>query len=98
MSLSLYLGEAEKDEHICSILSELSRENLSTLKFILEHLFEVQKHEDENKMSAKNLAIIFSATLFNPDPDDDEVAAGDDSPEIQLTKELIEHPEFVPIL
>lgn len=52
-------------------------------------------------MPAKNLAGIFMATLSNPDPDDKKVkkrVKENKFPERQLTEELIEHPEFVPIL
>ena len=61
----------------------------------------MHKNSDKNKMPADNLAGIFMATLCNPDPDDDEVkkrVKQKKFPEHQLTQELIEHPEYVPIL
>lgn len=61
----------------------------------------MKEYSEKNKMSAENLAGIFMVTLSDPDPDDDEVkkrVKQKKFPERQLTQELIEHPEYVPIL
>ncbi|XP_053153133.1 rho GTPase-activating protein 45 isoform X2 [Hemicordylus capensis] len=50
------------------LLRELPRENLATLKYIVEHLRRIVQLEQENKMSAGNLGIVFGPTLMRPRP------------------------------
>ncbi|KAJ3661253.1 hypothetical protein Zmor_005657 [Zophobas morio] len=46
--------------------SKLPELNQRIIKFILEHLIRVHKHEDDNKMSLHNLATVFGPTLLRP--------------------------------
>lgn len=46
----------------------------ATLRLIIEHLARVASHSNQNKMDAKNLAIVFGAVLFG----EDEIPKGAD--------------------
>lgn len=45
---------------------KLPQQNKIIIKFILDHLIRVHKHEDDNKMSLHNLATVFGPTLLRP--------------------------------
>ena len=45
----------------------------ASLKALVEHLSRVASHADNNKMDAKNLAIVFSPVVFG----EDEIPQGD---------------------
>lgn len=50
---------------ICrNALNKLNDANIHTLCVLLSHLRFVSEHSAENKMSAENLATIFSPTIF----------------------------------
>ncbi|XP_058031950.1 rho GTPase-activating protein 29 isoform X3 [Ahaetulla prasina] len=51
---------------IKDLLRLLPTANYNTLKFLLAHLCRVSEQSDENKMSARNLGIIFGPTLIRP--------------------------------
>lgn len=56
--------ETEKLKQMWRILHhELAEENYILLKFLMQFLNEVQEHSDVNKMTAKNLAIVFGPNL-----------------------------------
>ncbi|CAI5799092.1 GTPase-activating 45 isoform X2 [Podarcis lilfordi] len=50
------------------LLKELPPENLSTLKYIVQHLRRIVEVEQENKMTPGNLGIVFGPTLMRPRP------------------------------
>ncbi|KAJ1554104.1 hypothetical protein HK405_006005 [Cladochytrium tenue] len=54
-------------------LHKLPAKNFATLKFICNHLRKVASHERENRMSVKNLSIIFAPNLIRPPPAIDSV-------------------------
>jgi len=49
-----------------SVLLQIPRRNLQTVKLICMHLVNVVKHTVQNKMDTKNLAIVFGPTLISP--------------------------------
>ncbi|XP_013929885.1 PREDICTED: rho GTPase-activating protein 29 isoform X3 [Thamnophis sirtalis] len=51
---------------IKDLLRLLPTVNYNTLKFLLAHLCRVSEQSEENKMSARNLGIIFGPTLIRP--------------------------------
>lgn len=56
--------ETEKLKQMwCILHHELPEENYVLLKFLMQFLNEVQKHSNVNKMTAKNLAIVFGPNL-----------------------------------
>ncbi|XDV28308.1 hypothetical protein PO909_031651 [Leuciscus waleckii] len=50
------------------LLKRLPHTNISTLKYIVRHLRRVSELEQDNKMSASNLGIVFGPTLMRPKP------------------------------
>lgn len=46
-----------------ALVSALPPPHFSTLRMIVEHLHRISLHEEENKMSVKNIAIVFGPTL-----------------------------------
>lgn len=61
-----FLNKTNKEKEVltCHFLNGLELDDRSFLIFILAHLRKVAKNEELNKMNIKNLAIIFSPTLF----------------------------------
>ncbi|KAL0966368.1 hypothetical protein UPYG_G00294440 [Umbra pygmaea] len=50
------------------MLAELPKANMATLRYITQHLCRICECEQENKMSASNLGIVFGPTLMRPRP------------------------------
>ena len=76
------------------ILCTMPPPNVKTLRYLLTHLHNVQEHQEVNKMSASNLAIVFWPTLAPPLLD---LADPSKQLEWQLAMTLIkQHPDFVP--
>ncbi|XP_038649802.1 rho GTPase-activating protein 29-like isoform X1 [Scyliorhinus canicula] len=48
------------------LLRQLPQANYNTLRYLVGHLHRVAEKEEENKMSASNLGIIFGPTLIRP--------------------------------
>ncbi|KAG5885216.1 hypothetical protein JTB14_012238 [Gonioctena quinquepunctata] len=55
-----------RTELLNECFSKLPDPNRQTIKYILDHLMRVHKHESENKMSLHNLATVFGPTLLRP--------------------------------
>jgi hypothetical protein len=54
-----------------ALLQTLPAINMRVLRSLMRCLIVVLQHEETNKMSAKNLAIVFGPTLMRPPPSDD---------------------------
>ncbi|XP_030640071.1 rho GTPase-activating protein 45 [Chanos chanos] len=50
------------------LLTELPKENLTTLRYIARHLRRIAELEEDNKMSPSNLGIVFGPSLMRPRP------------------------------
>jgi len=50
---------------IHELVNKLPDANYLSLRFLIGHLFKVQSHQDENKMSASNLSIIWGPILLD---------------------------------
>ncbi|XP_054835771.1 rho GTPase-activating protein 45 isoform X2 [Eublepharis macularius] len=66
---------AETDQTVVTLVTKLKellchlpRENLATLKYIVQHLRRIVEVEQDNKMSPGNLGIVFGPTLMRPRP------------------------------
>ncbi|XP_059418957.1 rho GTPase-activating protein 45 [Carassius carassius] len=55
-------------EKLRELLKRLPPANITTLKYIIQHLRRVSELEQDNKMSASNLGIVFGPTLMRPKP------------------------------
>ncbi|XP_051557442.1 rho GTPase-activating protein 45-like isoform X2 [Myxocyprinus asiaticus] len=55
-------------EKLRELLKRLPHANIATLKYIIQHLHRVSELEQDNKMSASNLGIVFGPTLMRPKP------------------------------
>ena len=76
-------------------LSKLPKENLQTLSYLVKHLNIVQKHNEVNKMTASNLAIVFWPTLMRP-PLADLADPGKQLGFQLIMSKIIEDPDLVP--
>ncbi|XP_072769548.1 rho GTPase-activating protein 29-like isoform X2 [Nerophis lumbriciformis] len=76
---------------IRDILRQLPHAQYKTLQFLVEHLHRVTEQSEENKMTARNLGIIFGPTLIKPRQTDAEVSLSSlvDYPYQALIVELI---------
>ncbi|XP_061877714.1 rho GTPase-activating protein 29-like isoform X2 [Entelurus aequoreus] len=76
---------------IKDILRQLPHAQYKTLQFLVEHLHRVTEQSEENKMTARNLGIIFGPTLIKPRQTDAEVSLSSlvDYPYQALIVELI---------
>nr|XP_056700558.1 rho GTPase-activating protein 45 [Euleptes europaea] len=66
---------AETDQAVVTLVTKLKellchlpRENLATLKYIVQHLSRIVEVEHDNKMTSGNLGIVFGPTLMRPRP------------------------------
>ncbi|XP_076843021.1 arf-GAP with Rho-GAP domain, ANK repeat and PH domain-containing protein 1 isoform X2 [Brachyhypopomus gauderio] len=69
------------------LVKRLPLDNRATLAALCGHLYLVQLHSPENRMTAHNLAVVFVPTLFQ------ELAMNTDM--VRLTKELIIHHTLI---
>nr|XP_057916451.1 rho GTPase-activating protein 29 isoform X2 [Doryrhamphus excisus] len=76
---------------IKDLLRQLPHTHYKTLQFLIEHLHRVTERSEENKMTARNLGIIFGPTLIKPRQADADVALSSlvDYPYQALIVELI---------
>ena len=96
-SSSSYLGlsfDVQKAK-LHETLSKLPRENLCTLHFLVDHLNIVQQREEQNKMNASNLAIVFWPTLMRPSLRDLADPSKHIAWQLALAK-IIENPDLLP--
>jgi len=88
--------ENTKTEKLKLLLKQdLSPNSKSTLIYLLDLLSEISHHQDQNKMTPNNLAVVFGPALMRPQTETIDTAI-DDIPVItQLVKTLIETPQLV---
>ncbi|XP_029001841.1 rho GTPase-activating protein 45 isoform X2 [Betta splendens] len=55
-------------DKLVELLKELPKTNLATLRYIIRHLRKIAELEEDNKMSASNLGIVFGPSLMRPRP------------------------------
>ncbi|XP_051985390.1 rho GTPase-activating protein 45-like isoform X2 [Xyrauchen texanus] len=55
-------------EKLRELLKRLPQANITPLRYIIQHLRRVSELEQDNKMSASNLGIVFGPTLMRPKP------------------------------
>lgn len=77
-------------------LRRLPQIHQTTFQAVIEHLNRISRNAAENKMDAKNLAVVFNSVLFGQD----QVPADADALKMHLQKDtvledIITHPEFV---
>uniref|UniRef100_UPI00398EEFDB rho GTPase-activating protein 29-like isoform X2 n=1 Tax=Pristiophorus japonicus TaxID=55135 RepID=UPI00398EEFDB len=80
------------------LLRQLPQTNYNTLQYLMSHLRRVAEKEEENKMSASNLGIIFGPTLIRPRQTDATVSLSSlvDYPyQAQMVELLITHYENI---
>ncbi|XP_067846055.1 rho GTPase-activating protein 29 isoform X2 [Heptranchias perlo] len=80
------------------LLRQLPQTNYNTLQYLINHLHRVAEKEEENKMSASNLGIIFGPTLIRPRQTDATVSLSSlvDYPyQAQMVELLINHYEKI---
>ncbi|XP_076326801.1 rho GTPase-activating protein 12-like isoform X2 [Tachypleus tridentatus] len=62
------LGKQTKEKKfaaVTEVVQSLPKPNYETLKFLLNHLLRVEKHNQKNLMDTQNLAIVFGPSLMN---------------------------------
>ncbi|XP_070687819.1 rho GTPase-activating protein 45 isoform X2 [Pempheris klunzingeri] len=55
-------------EKLKELLKDLHKANVATLRYIIRHLRRIAELEEDNKMSASNLGIVFGPSLMRPRP------------------------------
>ncbi|KAJ3293097.1 Rho GTPase-activating protein 21 [Borealophlyctis nickersoniae] len=82
---------------IQDMVHALPAKHFATLKLVCEHLNRVASYSDRNKMSVRNLSIIFGPTLLRPPPALDSLARIMQDMPFQCTvvETLIEQAEWV---
>ncbi|XP_061833839.1 rho GTPase-activating protein 45 isoform X5 [Nerophis lumbriciformis] len=55
-------------EKLRELLKELPKANMATLRYLIHHLRRIAELEEENKMCASNLGIVFGPSLMRPRP------------------------------
>ncbi|XP_053178647.1 rho GTPase-activating protein 45 isoform X1 [Scomber japonicus] len=55
-------------DKLTNLLKELPKANIATLRYIIRHLRRIAELEEDNKMSASNLGIVFGPSLMRPRP------------------------------
>ncbi len=53
-----------KEQHMRELLDALPPAHYATLKFLMLHLYRVQLESGENRMTARNLGVVFGPTLM----------------------------------
>ncbi|XP_048092062.1 arf-GAP with Rho-GAP domain, ANK repeat and PH domain-containing protein 1 isoform X1 [Alosa alosa] len=79
--------EALRLQSYCRLMRQLPLESRAMLEALCGHLYLVQVHSQENRMTAQNLALVFVPTLFQ------ELAMSTDM--VRLTRELIIHHTLI---
>ncbi|XP_062392799.1 arf-GAP with Rho-GAP domain, ANK repeat and PH domain-containing protein 1 [Sardina pilchardus] len=79
--------EALRLQGYCRLMRQLPSESRAMLEALCGHLYLVQMHSQENRMTAQNLALVFVPTLFQ------ELAMSTDM--VRLTRELIIHHTLI---
>ena len=59
---------------IQDLVHSLPPTHFSTLKYLCEHLHRISQKSDVNKMTSRNLSLIFGPTLLKPHPDLDSTS------------------------
>ncbi|PWN18667.1 RhoGAP-domain-containing protein [Microstroma glucosiphilum] len=60
------VDRTQRTQELASLVSSLPRPNYSLLRALIQHLIKVTNHEDVNKMTVRNVGIVFSPTLGIP--------------------------------
>lgn len=83
-------------EDLIPLVKQLPKENFCLLKKIILFLHEITKHEETNKMNAKNLSTVFGPNLLHfPDADDMEMIIRDTPKLTAVTSVLISHATHI---
>ncbi|KAJ3075641.1 hypothetical protein HDU98_007325 [Podochytrium sp. JEL0797] len=79
------------------IVHQLPTENFETLRFICQHLHKVTSFSASNKMTVKNLAIVFTPNIFKPPPhlDSTQRLLSDMPHRVAVFEILVEYAEWV---
>ncbi|KAJ8390589.1 hypothetical protein AAFF_G00101950 [Aldrovandia affinis] len=83
VNAAAYSEEAKRLHIYRRVLNNLPPDNRATLSALCGHLYMVQLHSHENRMTAQNLALVFVPTLFQ------DLAMNTNM--VRLTRELIIH-------
>jgi hypothetical protein len=61
--------EGEMIAELAYLVRRLPEANINILKYFIEFLAAIAKHSGANRMGARNLALVFGASLLNPPPE-----------------------------
>lgn len=82
-------AESEKKEKLRLALRRLSKPHYNSLKFLIDHLHKIERFHHVNKMTAKNLAVVFAPTLIRSPSQGDQFTD---------MKRLPEHKDIVEMM
>lgn len=67
VNINIYVvlkNDEEKIQQFSNVLSQLPKAHLDTASVLFKHLYKVYQRSDQNRMTAKNLAMVFAPTLM----------------------------------
>lgn len=76
------------------LLHELPERNFNTFRYICKHLSLVSRHEENNKMDAHNLAIMFGPTLIRPHDNNLAIMARNMADQCRIVETIISNSEW----
>ena len=82
-------AESEQKEKLRLALRRLSKPHYNSLKFLVDHLHRIERFHHMNKMTAKNIAVVFAPTLIRSPNQADQFTD---------MKRLPEHKEIVEMM
>ena len=82
-------AESERKDKLRIALKRLSKPHYNSLKFLIEHLNQIKLFSYINKMTARNIAVVFAPTL---------IRSPNTSDNFTDMKRLPEHREIVELL
>lgn len=89
-------NSTEQIELLATMLTELDDVHKSLLLYLLNLLYDIQLHSEYNKMTAHNLAVVFTPTLIKPQYETPQTMINDTKFGIQaLTTLIAQYPKFV---
>ncbi|EFA75183.1 RhoGAP domain-containing protein [Heterostelium album PN500] len=75
---------------IKSLLSALPKENQEILQMVLKFLYTVQLHQEKNKMTSANIAIVFAPTMLRPKEESFETMMNATNYTMDIVKSMVE--------
>lgn len=88
------IADARVAEDFRALLRRLPSAHFCTLRYLVLHLFHVQARADQNRMTARNLGVVFGPTLLRAPDLDASKELAEMGPKARIIEYCISHPEL----